>query len=133
MADSPALNPLSRQVLVPLARPSLPQAVHITGPGPVEPTHRADTLTPSGPDKPTPAVPQHLIDDVEGEGEGGDSGDAGGIGHGYSAGGDAEDEDEHASKPLSSDPYAGLASAFGSGGASNGGGKGKGKGEDLLF
>ncbi|KAI0093614.1 Adaptor protein complex beta subunit [Irpex rosettiformis] len=132
LTDSPALNPLSRQVLVPLARPSLPQAVQVAGPGPVEPVHRADTLIPSGPDKPTPTVPQDLIDDVDAEGE--DSGDAGGIGHGYSAGGDEEDEEEHASKPLSSDPYAGLDSAFGGSGASNGGKKGKGgKEEDLLF
>lgn len=69
-----------------------------------------------------------MIDDVDGED---DAGDAGGIGHGYSAGGDEEDEEEHASKPLSSDPYAGLDSAFG-GTAPNGGG-GKGKESDLLF
>ncbi|KAI0818565.1 Adaptor protein complex beta subunit [Irpex lacteus] len=129
LTDSPALNPLSRQVLVPLARPTLPQAVQIAGPGPVEPTRKDTLLSPGGPEKPTPAVPQHLIDDVDGED---DAGDAGGIGHGYSAGGDEEDEEEHASKPLSSDPYAGLDSAFGGGTAPNGGG-GKGKESDLLF
>jgi AP-2 complex subunit beta-1 len=125
LTDSPALNPLSRQVLVPLSRPMLPQAVQVGGPGPVEPATK-DAV--SGDHKPTPAIPAHIVDDGDEEGEGI------GMGEGTHGEDDEEDHITSASRSLSMDPYANLDSAFASSTAGGGTGARKSKEEeDLLF
>ncbi|GJE87205.1 adaptor protein complex beta subunit [Phanerochaete sordida] len=106
LVDSAALNPLSRQVLVPVARPQLPAAIRVAGPGPTE--LRRDGA------KPTPAIPA-------GEGEEPDAGDAASADHeGEGEDGEGEGEGEEdsiaghrtAAEPMS-DPYANLEGAFG--------------------
>ena len=99
LTDSPALNPLSRQVIVPVARPSLPSAINVPGPGPPEPAKNGGT-----PDvKPTPPVPS----DSEDHADASSSGEHEGEGEG--------EEDYIAAAPSSSggDPYANLGNAFG--------------------
>ncbi|KIP09109.1 hypothetical protein PHLGIDRAFT_29224 [Phlebiopsis gigantea 11061_1 CR5-6] len=102
LADSPALNPLSRQVLVSVARPSLPSAVNVPGPGPPEPTRDGATAIDS---KPTPPIPA----DGEGDADASSSGDHSG---------DADGEEDHITAATSvvapgGDPYANLGNAFG--------------------
>ena len=106
LVDSPALNPLSRQVLVPVARPSLPSAISVPGPAPPEPSR-----APPAEGKPTPPIPA----DADGDVDASSSGD-------HSA--DGEGEEDHiaavasvpapsAPAPAGGDPYANLGSAFG--------------------
>ena len=99
MTDSPALKPLSRQVIVPLARPILPTTVQISGPGPIEPTKEV-AASDSKPTLPAPGDADNLID----AGSNGDHADG-------------EGEDDYlTSHAGSSDPYANLDGAFGTGG-----------------
>jgi AP-2 complex subunit beta-1 len=111
LIDSPALNPHSRQVIVPVQR-DLPISgpVVVAGPGPVEPgTAPAPSPLPTmNTSKPAPPLP-------------GDSAGAGGSLEGEASAGE-EDEDEDASfatgKPTvtrqvsTADPYANLGAAF---------------------
>ena len=112
LVDSPALNPLSRQLLVPIQRdvPALGPVV-VPGPGPIEPGTAAPELS-MDTSKPAPPLP------FESGGEGGL------LEREASAGEEDEDEDEDAgfAKAKSSparqmtttgDPYATLDAAFG--------------------
>lgn len=105
LVDSPALNPHSRQVLVPIQReiPILgPMA--ISGPGPIEPgTAPVPSLSTS---KPAPPLPH-------------DNAGAGGSLEGEASAGEEDEEDAGFStgKPTvsrqdSTDPYANLGAAF---------------------
>ncbi|KAI0721696.1 Adaptor protein complex beta subunit [Cerioporus squamosus] len=112
LADSPALNPLSRQVLVPISRANLPPAaVVVPGPGPPE-------LTSTG------AVTGTLVqtDGEPAQNENGANGANGASAHlmGTSASqetpsndGEGDDDDGVVSPAASADPYAALDSAFG--------------------
>ncbi|KAI1795945.1 Adaptor protein complex beta subunit [Ganoderma leucocontextum] len=109
LTDSPALNPLSRQVLVPISRPNLPRtSVIVSGPGPQEPSQSNGmngSLVPTG-DSPEPpkngstgdlvarSTSQESPSNEDGEGD--------------------DDEGPVAPRPTA-DPYAGLDSAFGGG------------------
>lgn len=111
LADSPALNPLSRQVLVPVQRsgPSAGPLV-VPGPGPIEPGTGpvASSPLPLNTSKPSPPLPPDSATGglLEGEGSGGE---------------DDEDEDAGFAKrrsgvgasPMPTDPYASLDTAFG--------------------
>lgn len=108
LVDSPALNPLSRQVLVPIARPQLPAAVSVPGPGPLEPSQKADGVTsPASVTKPTPPIPAGEEPDLVDAASSGEHDDGEGEG----------EEDSIAAHPAAavpvSDPYANLDSAFG--------------------
>ncbi|KAG6337201.1 hypothetical protein ID866_1873 [Astraeus odoratus] len=108
LVDTPALNPASRAVLVPLSRPHLPPTtVAVSGPGPVEPTLTA----PAGPSKPTPPIPSV---DVAGDGDLLRDSDAVPEKRGRDVSGDAEtDEDGEDEVPdKAGDPYANLDGAF---------------------
>lgn len=86
-------------MLVPLARPILPSAVRVAGPGPIEPPKDA-VVTGS---KATPPIPGDADDLIEAASNGDH--------------GDGEGEDELlTSAQDSGDPYAALDNAFGSGG-----------------
>ena len=116
LADSPALNPLSRQVLVPVARPNLPPpAVVVPGPGPPEPTS-------------TGAISGTL---VQMDGEPAQNGSEVSVANGTNGSNGAsahlmgttasqetpsnegDDDESLVSPPASVDPYAALDSAFG--------------------
>ncbi|KAH8106702.1 adaptin N terminal region-domain-containing protein [Cristinia sonorae] len=111
LADSPALNALSRQVLVPVARSGLPSGpILIQGPGPVEPREpiaatSSSSIQPSASAQaslPPGGSSSELIDThaTEDDHDGGrDGGD--------------EDEDYVASPTGAADPYANLEGAFG--------------------
>ena len=106
LVDTPALNPTSRAVLVPLSLPHLPPTtVTVSGPGPVEP---APTL-PAGMPKPEPPVPiageQDLldVDDATMEAASPNSGEDGEP--------DVDGEDGVGGR--AGDPYANLDGAFG--------------------
>ena len=124
LTDSPALNPASRQVLVPLSRPMAPSAVHVAGPGPSEPSRELDKPVP-----PAPTGDSGLID----------ASDTGHIDeHDTGADGDADGTEEYgtgAARPAAplaasvSDPYANLDSAFGGYAAD----EPKPRADDLLF
>ena len=99
LVDSPALNPLSRQVLVPVARAALPSAINVPGPGPPEPRREGAES------KPTPPIPAEA--DADGEVDASSAGEHSGPG---------DDEEDHiaaAHAPAGADPYASLGSAFG--------------------
>ncbi|KAF7338332.1 AP complex subunit beta [Mycena venus] len=125
LKDSPALNPHSRAVLVPVARTQLPPtAVSVPGPGPVESHERADT--PPLPDaplpsKPTPPIPPETGSSAENEDE---------------DDGEAEPDDEPRGR-ANDDPYSNLDGAFGNYMADEprpmGAGGRQGDDEDLLF
>ncbi|KAK7054933.1 hypothetical protein VNI00_003396 [Paramarasmius palmivorus] len=104
LRDSPALNPHSRTVMVPLVRPQVPmQGVHIPGPGPVE-SHKRSPSSGTAPPLPSksdiapqtspPAQPTAA-------------------GNGSLVDADDDDEDAAPVKSKSSDPYSNLGSAFG--------------------
>lgn len=99
------MNPLSRQVLVPLSKPSVPPAIHVPGPGPPLPKDRSvSPLPPSS--KPAPPVPQATPshEDLMDASESGD----------VNEGDDDHEENSLASPPpAASDPYANLDNAFG--------------------
>ncbi|EJF65789.1 Adaptor protein complex beta subunit [Dichomitus squalens] len=109
LADSPALNPLSRQVLVPASRPNLPlPAIVVPGPGPQEISQSNGTngsLVATG-DPPEPTrngstgdvARRRSQESPSNEGDGDD---------------DDDDEAPVSSRPAGGDPYAGLDSAFG--------------------
>ncbi|KAI0082717.1 Adaptor protein complex beta subunit [Panus rudis PR-1116 ss-1] len=110
LTDSPALNQLSRQVLVPLSRPNVPPTIHVPGPGPPPPRESsASPMPPAANNTQAPPVPPRpesadLIDADPSESPEGDA---------------EEDEDAALSHPVAapsagSDPYAGLDNAFGS-------------------
>jgi hypothetical protein len=114
LADSPALNPLSRQLLVPIQRDApMPGPIIVTGPGPIEPgtAPAPSPLNTINTSKPAPPLPHDSVGEhglLEREGSGGE---------------EEEDEDEDAgfakgkSGPIRqmtvSDPYASLTTAFG--------------------
>ncbi|KZT26243.1 Adaptor protein complex beta subunit [Neolentinus lepideus HHB14362 ss-1] len=94
LADTPALNPNSRAVLVPITRTQLPPAViNIPGPGPNEPGNQKPE--PPLPAKPAPPLPTEDEDAAEG-------------------GGGEDDESERVLSPVAvqgdavADPYSGL-------------------------
>lgn len=111
LVDTPALDPASRAVLVPLSRPQLlPASVMVPGPGPIEPA----PAPPPSSLKPAPAMPpsaltddQDLIavDDVVGE-------------SGRRSANETGEADTHDKEELpergAADPYANLDGAFGS-------------------
>lgn len=107
LVDSPALNSLSRQVLVPLSRAMPSATINIPGPGPPEP--RDSSVSPLPPAKNSDALPAgpgsstELIDPTSsGDGETHDTHDNG------------DDDEEAASPPpVAGDPYANLDNAFG--------------------
>ncbi|RDX56859.1 Adaptor protein complex beta subunit [Lentinus brumalis] len=107
LADSPALNPLSRQVLVPISRPNLPPAaVVVPGPGPAEPAL-------------TGAVTGNLVE-TDGEPAQNGNGTNGASAHlmdtsasQETPSNEGDDDESVVSPPASSDPYAALDSAFG--------------------
>ncbi|THG97805.1 hypothetical protein EW026_g4261 [Hermanssonia centrifuga] len=101
LADSPALNPLSRQVLVPIARSNLPTAVQIPGPGPPEPPKDAPEALGV-----KPILPIH-------GGSGSDSDLIDASSSGDHNGDEDNDEDYIASPSGAGDPYANLGGAFG--------------------
>ena len=112
LVDSPALNPLSRQLLVPVQRegPSAAGPIVVAGPGPIEPGTEpvpSPVSAPMNTSKPAPPLPPGTgAGSLEGEGSGGE-----------------EDEDEDvgfASRRSggtaylvpATDPYASLDAAF---------------------
>lgn len=99
LADSPALNTLSRQVLVPLTRAAVPVPVQVRGPGPQELSK--DNTAPDE-TKPTPPVPMDSDDLLETSSE-------------TDHHGESDGEEEHMAAPSASvsDPYANLESVFG--------------------
>ncbi|KAL4248120.1 AP complex subunit beta [Abortiporus biennis] len=115
LTDSPALNPLSRQVLVPIARPNLPPpAVRVPGPGPVEPSAQTALVEPVTTSKPSPPVLPGQP--AEASGSGVDLIETASTNGGHDEDGDGEGDDDYAtspSAPITSDPYANLDSAFG--------------------
>lgn len=115
LTDSPALNPLSRQVLVPVARTHLLPPTTIRVPGPVDPrvanpppvappprqngASLPAALAPSASQASTASATQDLLGGEE-DGEAGEH--------------DQEDlERAEAVVPAANDPYAALDSAFG--------------------
>ncbi|TCD69745.1 hypothetical protein EIP91_006512 [Steccherinum ochraceum] len=113
LVDSPALNALSRQVLVPMSRPGMPSGpILVDGPGPVE--SHADTAQRTGaaPATVTASLPaggssSELINtSVTDEEQDHDTG-----GH---DGGEVDDDDDYPASPSGpADPYANLEGAFG--------------------
>ncbi|KAL4067586.1 adaptin N terminal region-domain-containing protein [Scleroderma yunnanense] len=105
LVDTPALNPASRAVLVPLSLPHLPPtAVTVSGPGPIEPALASPSdVSKSGPPIP-PASEQDLlgVDDVTTE--------AGG--RNVSEEGEADVDGEDEVQERTADPYANLDGAF---------------------
>ncbi len=105
LTDSPALNQLSRQVLVPITRPNLhAPAIVVPGPGPMEPA-QAGTATGNLLDTDEPPLPAN-----------GSSGDLMGTNASQdppSNEGEGDDDEGVLSAPASANPYAGLDSAFG--------------------
>jgi len=107
LVDSPALNALSRQVLVPVSRPNLPAAsINIPGPGP--PLPRDHALPDSPASKPPPPLPivtsggssPDLMDTTSVDDQDVDQRD--------------EDDSEYIASPTGpADPYASLGTAFG--------------------
>jgi len=116
LADSPALNPLSRQLLVPVQRDMpMPGPIIVPGPGPIEPgtapaPSPLTTMNTMNTSKPPPPLPHDSVGEhglLEREGSGVE---------------EEEDEDEDAgfakgkSSPVRqitvSDPYASLNTAF---------------------
>ncbi|KAL7283335.1 Adaptor protein complex beta subunit [Trametes coccinea BRFM310] len=108
LTDSPALNPLSRQVLVPVARTNLPPTtVKVPGPGPPEPTmSNATSQDLLDTDSPAPQVQNGAASSaaVNLMATGSSSQDTPEDG--------GEDDDAVPQAPAS-DPYAALDSAFG--------------------
>ncbi|KAI0807096.1 Adaptor protein complex beta subunit [Fomes fomentarius] len=105
LTDSPALNQLSRQVLVPITRPNLhAPAIVVPGPGPMEPA-QAGAATGNLLDTDGPPLPANES-----------SGDLMGTNASQdppSNEGDGDDDEGVLSAPASANPYAGLDSAFG--------------------
>ncbi|CDO68347.1 hypothetical protein BN946_scf184799.g74 [Trametes cinnabarina] len=108
LTDSPALNPLSRQVLVPVARTNLPPTtIKIPGPGPPEPTKSDPTS-------------QHLVD-TDFPVPSGQNGAASSAAVDLMTTGsssrsspeDGDEDDDAVPQASASDPYAALDSAFG--------------------
>ncbi|RPD66055.1 Adaptor protein complex beta subunit [Lentinus tigrinus ALCF2SS1-7] len=119
LADSPALNPLSRQVLVPASRPNLPPpAVVVPGPGPSEPTSTgavSGTLVQTDGESPQNGSEASVANGTNGTNEAN-----GASAHLMSTSASQEtpsnegdDDDGMVSPPASADPYAGLDNAFG--------------------
>ncbi|KAK7693607.1 hypothetical protein QCA50_003176 [Cerrena zonata] len=98
LSDSPALNPLSRQVLVPLTKPNIPPAIHVPGPGPPLPKDRSVSPIPPS-SKPAPPVPQ----DTGSHEDLGDANDSPDVNDG-----DDDHEENSLASPAAtgSDPYA---------------------------
>ncbi|KAJ3485671.1 hypothetical protein NLI96_g4792 [Meripilus lineatus] len=116
LADSPALNSLSRQVLVPIARPMPAAAIQIPGPGPPEPHARDASASPLPPAKPSELVSAgggsstELIEPAESaEAETQDTHDT----H-DTTDGNGDEEEPASPAPVAADPYANLDNAFGS-------------------
>ncbi|KAH7889735.1 Adaptor protein complex beta subunit [Phlebopus sp. FC_14] len=102
LVDSPALNPNSRAVLVPLSRPQLPSAtITVSGPGPIEP-RAPPTDDPLDTRKPPAALAGGSGDDHDLLGDDDPTGRPEGDGDG--------DEGVHGK---TADPYANLDGAFG--------------------
>ena len=113
LTDSPALNQLSRQVLVPASRPNMPApAIMVAGPGPTEPSQAGaatgNLLDTDGP--PPAAAPNGSSKDLMATNASQDTPSNDGEGDGD---GDGDDDDGVLSAPTSADPYAGLDNAFG--------------------
>lgn len=107
LIDSPALNPHSRAVLIPLAAVRLPHSViSVPGPGPVEShaTAATDNLVSVDKEPPPPPPSSGKPTQVETTGNTGDAG---------SEDGDGDDDAPPAIKSNSNDPYSNLDSAFG--------------------
>ncbi|EMD38530.1 hypothetical protein CERSUDRAFT_113710 [Gelatoporia subvermispora B] len=108
LADSPALNAFSRQVIVPITRNNLPpSAINIPGPGPPgprKPEPAAPIDTAALPPRPPPTSgSSSVLIDTSGTSE-----------HETTEDGDGEAEDEFAPTPTASaDPYENLDNAFG--------------------
>lgn len=98
MEDSPALNPHSRMVLIPLAPTQLPSLVSVSGPGPVE-SHSCNVIV--EPPPPPPASEKKLPNPQGNEAEEPVDGDAG------------SDRDSAEPPMAGKDPYANLDGAFG--------------------
>lgn len=101
LVDSPALNPASRQVLVPLARAAPPVAVRVPGPGPMEPSRDRSVDSASKPIPPAPTGSDSL--DLVEASSSADHGDDGGDG----------EEEYITARGVDGDPYANLDNAFG--------------------
>lgn len=111
LTDSPALNPLSRQVLVPIARTNLPPtSIHVPGPGPPEPSKdapaTADLLQAE-----VPAAPSNGA--VGTNGANGSNTNLMATSSSQESPEDVGDDDEAPAQARPSDPYAGLDNAFG--------------------
>ncbi|KAF8894575.1 adaptin N terminal region-domain-containing protein [Infundibulicybe gibba] len=122
LADSPALNAHSRQVLVPVARAQLPPTINVPGPGPSEPEPEPEP-------EPTKTIPtsQEPSHQAESPSASPREPDVASTSH------DDEDDD-----PVeNSDPYSNLDGAFGNYLADEPkpitGGRGHGDEDDLLF
>ncbi|KAH9951345.1 Adaptor protein complex beta subunit [Amylocystis lapponica] len=113
LADSPALNAFSRQVLVPTARSTLPpSAINVPGPGSADPQKPAPSPVPpigptNGISKAAPPLsepePTASLIDTSASQESHESGD-----------GDGDNDEEYAPSPAGgADPYANLDGAFG--------------------
>lgn len=102
LVDTPALNPTSRAVLVPLSLPNLPPAtVTVSGPGPIEPA--SANMSEAEPPIPTTGEQDLLgVDDATMEGGSGNSGEDG-----------EPDVDGDKVGERADDPYANLGGAFG--------------------
>ncbi|KAI0637044.1 Adaptor protein complex beta subunit [Trametes polyzona] len=116
LTDSPALNPLSRQVLVPIARTNLPPtAVHIPGPGPPEPSQGAAPATADLLQADVPAPAAAAVAPAPSPARNGTSNDLMATRSSQDSrddGGDGDDDDA-VPRAAPSDPYAGLDNAFG--------------------
>jgi len=106
LVDSPALNPMSRQVLVSVQRSAPPTApLVVPGPGPIEPGSAPAPSPLSAPintSKPPPPLPP-------------DAGSGGLLEGGEGSGGEEEEEEDagFAKHRSAADPYASLDAAFG--------------------
>ncbi|OJT06069.1 AP-2 complex subunit beta [Trametes pubescens] len=113
LTDSPALNPLSRQVLVPIARTNLPPtSIHVPGPGPPEPSKdapaTADLLQAD-----VPPAPSNGAMAIAANGTNGSNIDLMATSSSQESPEDGGDDDEAPAQARPSDPYAGLDNAFG--------------------
>jgi AP-2 complex subunit beta-1 len=90
LQESPALNPQTRAVLVPLAKAELPTMINVPGPGPIE-SHSSQAAAESPADSTSPPKPALAPISTE-----------------------KPDEDGNVNfTPVAADPYSNLGSAFG--------------------
>ncbi|KAI0831230.1 Adaptor protein complex beta subunit [Trametes gibbosa] len=109
LTDSPALNPLSRQVLVPISRANLPPtAIHVPGPGPSEPSQGVVPAAAT-----TAATADLLQADAAPPAQNGASIDLMSTRSSQESKEDLGEDDDVGPRAPGSDPYANLDNAFG--------------------